>query len=137
MTDQRILITGSRDWPVHDEGLNKILDTIRMPILRKTQAGDTITFVVGDCPTGVDFLMRNIIHQFPLNRIVKLQVYKAYWSTQGRSAGPKRNKRMVDSGPFDHCYAFITTRQSRSPGTRNCIELAMKAGINVTRTYFK
>ena len=49
------------------------------------------------------------------------------WKNLGRKAGPLRNQKMVDLGA-DICIAFP---QGESRGTRNCMKLADKAGIEV------
>jgi hypothetical protein len=121
----RILITGSRSWPVED--IDKVENVILSVIQNSTKAGDVITFVVGDCPTGVDSFISKIALKVPMNRIVKEERYVAYWDKEGLSAGPKRNQRMVDSGA-DICLAFI---QGNSRGTRNCAAKAERAGISV------
>lgn len=57
------------------------------------------------------------------------RVFPANWELHGKSAGPKRNARMVQcASPDDWCLAF-PDKDSR--GTWNCVGLARKAGLHV------
>ena len=123
----RILITGSRSWP--DGDMDKIENVISEYVKKTTRAGDTITFVYGDCPTGVDSFIPKIALKLPMNRVVMQECYEADWDKYGKSAGPKRNQQMVDSGA-DICMAFF---HGASRGTYNCTYKAESAGICVRR----
>jgi len=52
-------------------------------------------------------------------------VFVAEWKRLGNSAGPARNKRMLDSG-IDYLCAF-----QGGPGTRNMKEICRKAKVHV------
>lgn len=54
------------------------------------------------------------------------EVYKAEWQLYGRSAGPKRNQRMIDEGKPDLVLAFPGGR-----GTADLVLRARNAGITV------
>jgi len=58
---------------------------------------------------------------------LEVEVHHADWATDGRSAGPRRNARMVAMGA-DLCLAFPLID---SVGTRHTMHLASKAGIPV------
>jgi hypothetical protein len=107
----KIMVTGSRDWDRPDIVTNKLM-------LYKSNYP---TIIVGDCPTGVD----NIVRQFCYLHGWPVEVFEADWLRQGRAAGPIRNRAMVDTKP-DLCLGFP---KGSSPGTRNAISLAKKAGI--------
>jgi ketosteroid isomerase-like protein len=53
---------------------------------------------------------------------------RAEWERYGRSAGHRRNERMVRRRTYAGCIAFPI---DRSPGTRGCMVLAEDAGITV------
>lgn len=105
----RILVTGSRDISERDvEDVSRLLTLF---------VGHD--FVVGDCPSGVDRLVRLY---YP-----ECEVHRAEWDKHDRAAGPIRNQGMVDSGA-DLCLAFPT---KTSRGTRDCMRRARAAGIPV------
>lgn len=62
----------------------------------------------------------------------KLQVkpFPAEWSVYGRAAGPKRNAEMLKKGKPDAVFAFHYDL-SKSKGTKNMVEQAMRAGVPV------
>jgi len=76
------------------------------------------TVHVGDCPTGVDKFVRDYCSAD------RVKVFAADW-TRGQSAGPIRNGRMLKG-----CEILIAfPGAAHSPGTRNAIEQAIRAGI--------
>lgn len=111
----RILITGSRNWDSPG--------TIQKAIEEQTRGLEphVVTLVHGDCPTGADALA----DEYARAQGFHVEKYPADW-TQGRKAGPLRNKKMVDLGA-DICLAFP---KGKSAGTRGCMKLALEAGIN-------
>ena len=84
---------------------------------------------VGCCPSGLDrfarYYMEPVVH-----------VIKANWDVEGRSAGPKRNSRMVKAaaalaealGVELVCHAWPL---GESRGTRDCMRKAEAAGARV------
>lgn len=54
--------------------------------------------------------------------------FPAKWEEYGKTAGPIRNKQMLDEGKPDLIIAFLATN---SRGTKNMIEQATKAGVPV------
>jgi hypothetical protein len=122
----RILITGSRTWDDYDTICRTIVKIIgeyvdENPEL-KSRPVDWVTIVHGNCPRGADFLADMFATQ-----ILRCDVerYDADWKAFGRSAGYKRNARMVNTAP-DVCLAFI---RDKSAGSTNCRDLAKRAGI--------
>ncbi len=81
---------------------------------------ETESILVGDCKTGVD---KEVRESFP-DRVV---VFKADWDTHGKAAGPIRNREMLDRRP-DLLLAFWN---GRSPGTKDCINQAVKMKIPI------
>ena len=118
----RILITGSRDWGdgSHDERTR--LETALQALWGSY--GPTAVLVSGACPTGADSLAEALWQSWG----GEVEQHPADWR-MGRSAGPKRNRRMVDSGA-DICLAFI---RNGSRGASGCARMAEEAGIQVER----
>ena len=59
---------------------------------------------------------------------VPVMAFDADWKLYGRSAGPRRNKRMLTEGKPDLVMAFPGKN-----GTANMIKLAKEAGVEVWR----
>lgn len=119
----RVLVTGSRTWPVSDTLLPDILGQL-------FDLAPEVVLVVGydpvrQRPAGVD----RIAYQFWLNAGGKVEPHPADWQRYGRGAGFRRNQEMVDSGA-DLCVAFI---HDGSSGASHCAEWAEAAGIPVVR----
>lgn len=53
---------------------------------------------VGDCPTGVDMLVRKYL----LNKGVAFTEWKANWDVLKRYAGPARNREMLTGKTLEH-----------------------------------
>ncbi len=92
-----------------------------MMILGMKVMYNDLHFILGDCPTGLDKIAKDICEEF----MIPHTVHVADWSL-GKSAGPKRNGLMVADKPD---VAFAYREEGRSPGTDNCIEQARHAGI--------
>lgn len=123
---KRILVTGSREW--EDQ------DAVWMALHRQLQPDwGPVTVVHGDCPTGADLFARRWAEAMILRGMnvgaawLHHEPYPARWDELGKSAGPIRNKYMVQLGA-DICLAFPTTS---SRGTVGCMKLAQAAGIEV------
>lgn len=127
MTDFKRLtiVTGTRN-PLHLVGK----ETVAAAILSAAPK----MVLVGDCPTGVDLVTRELCKR---NRILYI-LFRANWDAHGRAAGPIRNGRMVrfalklleqDIGWDANVLAFPA---GRSPGTRDCMNQARRAGLLVT-----
>lgn len=112
----RVLVTGSRNWTDY----NKLVSTLNR-LTRYTT--DTIVIVHGDCPTGADALA----DVWARENGYKVEKHPANWAKYGRSAGPKRNQKMVDLGA-SICVAFPLPD---SRGTLDCIKRAKGANIPV------
>ncbi|EFC86486.1 SLOG family protein [Parafrankia sp. EUN1f] len=123
----RVLVTGSRDIVTGSIVYRALFE-------EHATAPTPLTLVVGDCPTGADFLARHWAEAVTrLGSKVHVEVFTADWDTRGRAAGPERNARMVASGA-DICLAFYK-RGAGNRGTSNCVRLARAAGIPVTESW--
>jgi len=122
----RILITGSRDWDLYDSIVHRIVEAVQEWIASHPELQniptDWVTIVHGDCPRGADFLADQFARKVTGWEVEK---YPADWSQLGKSAGYKRNRRMVNTAP-DICLAFI---RNKSKGSTSCRDLAKAAGI--------
>lgn len=113
---RRVLICGSRYW--NCPGLaRRILVAIRA-------RGGPFVLVHGDA-RGVDAAFRDAARALGIPD----EPHPADWETYGRSAGPIRNKTMVDRGAT--FVVAVSKDLSKSRGTANCIGLALAAGIPV------
>lgn len=127
----RILITGSRDWDLYESISARIteaiLDWVKDHPGLESGPIDWVTIVHGHCPKGADAIADN----FATNILrCNVERYAADWSQFGRSAGFRRNRRMVNSMP-DVCLAFI---RDKSKGATDCRNQAKAAGI-ATETF--
>ena len=113
----RILITGSRDW--NDK------PTIRHAIFSAWEKAGRPKKTVLICggARGADTYSEICGRAFGFT----IEKYEANWKEEGRSAGPQRNQRMVDSGA-DICLAFL---REVSKGTADCIKRVEKAKIPI------
>lgn len=112
-----ILVTGDREW------------TDRATIRRALNPYPrTATIMHGDA-RGAD---KRAAHEalrlgWPVD---KIEAVPAEWSKFGRSAGPIRNRVMLDRGP-DVVLAFHRDLCGRSKGTKDCVQEALKREIPV------
>ena len=111
----RALICGSRDWTDYEA----------IETLIKGFPKDTVV-IQGMC-RGADQMARTaaIKHGLP-----EPEDYPAEWEKHGRSAGPRRNTRMLDEGHPDIVYAFHQDIFS-SKGTKDMVKKARAKGVPV------
>lgn len=115
----RIVVTGSRDWADRE----RVIDAL---VRCMSAAGDhRFTIVHGDA-RGADSIAR----EWAEERQIPQEAWPADWDGEGRSAGPMRNRRMLDKGA-DFVLAFPRGGRSTSPGTHDCIDAACERGIPV------
>lgn len=114
----RIAFTGGRDY-ANEKMVEFIITLICKVAIESPQ------FKVGCCPTGADRLVRKITAaaEFCDDAVV----FNADWDLLGLSAGPVRNRQMLDSG-VELLIAFPGHK-----GTADCIQQAVTRGIPVIR----
>lgn len=129
--DMRVIVCGGRDyadrdkvrfvlavWPVHDLHLDKGHVGIRWDLRDAAEAG-TLTIVHGEA-RGADRLADDVARDLGY----RVESYRADWS-QGRAAGPIRNKQMLAEGA-DLVVAFPGGK-----GTAHMVRIAREAGVPV------
>jgi hypothetical protein len=123
MTQYAILVTGAREWTNRE----LILDTL------KDYSGNDVILIHGAC-SGVDQTAGSVAVE--LSFVV--ETYPAEWSKYGKVAGPVRNQQMVNrllehqkGGRKIVAFAFHNCIDE-SKGTKNCVNLLKKAGVNYT-----
>lgn len=110
----KILICGDRNW-----SNIKIIDEYI-----KTLPKDTV-IIEGGC-RGADAIAGFLAKKCGL----KVEVYPANWTKYGKSAGPIRNREMLNKGKPDLVVAFHDDIDS-SKGTKNMVWLAIEKGVEV------
>lgn len=111
---QRVLVCGGRDYGDRDR-LFRILDAAHA-------ANPIVTLIHGNA-RGAD----QLADDWAMGKCETLTFTPA-WEEHGRSAGPKRNQKMLDEGKPDIVIAFPGGR-----GTADMIRRAEKAGVPVVR----
>lgn len=119
----RVLVTGARaltdPTPVY-----KALNGLRDELFK--QRGSTLIVVHGDCPQGADRHARNWCEDTETFWVHE-ERHPADWDTHGKSAGFRRNQKMVDLGA-DLVLAFL---RGEANGTYHTVAAAKKAGLKV------
>ena len=110
----RILICGDRNWTDKKAILEFLWKLSR----------DTL-IIEGEC-RGADRIARDLAILLGFN----ILPFPADWKRYGKAAGPIRNQQMLDEGKPDLVIAFHNDL-SKSRGTRDMVNRAKKAGIQV------
>lgn len=136
MSDFRIVVTGSRDWPDGETG-NLIRNKLALAVHAATELGaaplmsskcvtrEEIVVVQGGA-AGVDAIARADAERDGL----RVETFAADWERHGKAAGPIRNAEMLDAGA-EFVLAFPFGGRSDSPGTWDCVDKAIARGIPV------
>lgn len=115
-----ILVSGSRDW------IGK--EKIRAELLKYPSA----FVIVGDCK-GADALTAEVVKELGSN--YRSLVFVANWKTEGRSAGPKRNVRMLDylekNCAFPKEVLIFHSDLECSKGSKHVFNIATARGYRV------
>lgn len=80
----------------------------------------------GACPTGVDAWVDTLAKGWPL----QVKRHPAHWTTEGKAAGPIRNRRMIEEAEPNMCFAF-PRRGEENKGTRDFIQACLAAQVDV------
>jgi hypothetical protein len=124
MTDFRVLVTGSREWPA---ALWLRTDLSRL-LWHAHRTGRRLRLVHGAHWAGVDWFVKDWVEEMRHLRgddLVMQEPHPAKWKESHKGAGPNRNRHMVSLGA-DLCLAYPF---NASTGTRGCAQMAVDAGI--------
>lgn len=131
-----IIVTGSREY----QSYNTVARALTIAVSNLQEQGfDEIVIRHGDCKTGADAFAKEFYNKserslFGYGITLRLKPYKALWYATGkldRSAGPRRNKEMVNDGA-NICLAFFQPG-AVNKGTQGTVDLATAAGIPVIK----
>jgi hypothetical protein len=109
----KILVTGSREW------YNRAI------IYRELIKYPKSSIVIQGVARGADSIARDIA----LRLGMQVLDFPAEWNKYNKSAGPIRNRQMLDQKP-DLVLAFHENIEE-SKGTKDCVNEATKRGIPV------
>lgn len=115
--------TGSRDFT------GEPLVRATLDRLHAAADGGPFRVRVGDCPSGLDRMVRS----WCLGNLPRRcwREFHSDWALYGRAAGPMRNMAMVVAEPTaDRLLAFWGATDLNR-GTRNCVASAMAIGLPV------
>jgi 2-C-methyl-D-erythritol 4-phosphate cytidylyltransferase len=120
-----VLVTGDRNWQSY---------IVIKKTLKALQKKHKIKFLIQGGAHGADTIAKCVAAWLGITPIT----VDALWEIQHKAAGPIRNKKMLEllelfnEGLKDDVLvlAFHDTLK-KSQGTKNMVELAKKAGINV------
>ncbi len=110
---KRIVIAGCRDYNNYDEA--KLYIDFCLSNIRKEYE----IIIVSGCASGADA----IGERYAEENEFKIEKYPADWKRYGRSAGPKRNKKMAEVSDYVICFW-----DGESRGTKSMINYAVECG---------
>lgn len=119
---KRIVIAGCRNYNNYEEA-KEYIDKCILNIKKD----NTLVFVSGNCQ-GADMLGE----RYAKENSFQLEKYPAEWDKYGKSAGPKRNKKMASIGDYIICFW-----DGKSRGTKSMIEYAQKLNKPLRIKYIK
>lgn len=126
----RVIVCGDRHWGVIEDTASDA-DTIRAMSQRRmviarieelSRSTAHVQVIVGGAK-GADLCAEAAARALHLD----VRVVKAQWHKHGKSAGPRRNQKMLDLNP-DLVIAFHQDLRT-SKGTRDMVLRAEKAGV--------
>lgn len=138
-----IAFSGWRDW-TDREFVNQVVDsTVEHKLVVPYERYDAryMTVIrVGDCPTGVDEMVRTRLEELGL----PYERYDADWDNLGRVAGPVRNQDMLRGKGRGNQLADLLIALPHphrppypSSGTWGCVGTAWSWGVDVFLPKYK
>jgi hypothetical protein len=117
----KLLVCGPRDW----SNRRYVSDTLDDYFRSSRQSVGDWEIITGGAK-GVDTMAA----EWARDHNIRCEVFCANWHLHGKAAGPIRNQRMLDQGKPDFVAAFgYDDRDELTPGTRNMVNLAKRAGV--------
>lgn len=107
---EKVAIIGSRDFMDYAVVKDAVLSQLEVSALKEIVSGGA---------SGVDSLAEVLAAELG----VKMMVFPADWARYGRSAGPIRNRQIVDRADFVLAFMKPTSR-----GTANALAYCVKKG---------
>lgn len=135
MSEFRVLVCGGRDFgtPAERDQLMRLLDRLFCPVYPADEEGRAGTWVPapglviihGD-GCGADTCAAD----WATSNWVQTREFPADWAAYGRSAGPRRNQRMLDEGKPHLVIAF-----PGGAGTADMVKRARAARVPVMEVF--
>lgn len=117
-----IAFTGSRHWK--DKSLvSEVILTAKKVAEKKDR---TLLCLHGDCPTGLDYMVRYLCE---VHGIFQIPI-PAPWKI-GKKAGPLRNTLLLQTAQRMGATHLLAFPEEGSKGTKDCMEQAYDFGIRV------
>lgn len=116
MPAHKVLVCGSRAFKDRDL-IYHVLDA------QLAKIGPEMRLITGGA-TGADEIAR----QWAVDRKCDHEVHYARWQTEGRGAGPIRNKRMLKRRP-KLVLAFLIDDPKANRGTKNMVNISRESGV--------
>lgn len=116
-----VVVTGSRN-AYDDKAWHVVFN-----VLDRAHRVKPITLIVHGGATGIDTIAdawadRNNV------RCLSYSLSKEDWEREGKAAGPKRNRRMVNEQKPDVVVGFVNVPLEQSRGTKSCLQIAGEQG---------
>ena len=118
----RVLVCGDRNW----DDKATIMKALKKLLEEHHGFKPPNLVVIDGVARGADSLG----HICALDLNCETERYPADWEKHGKAAGPIRNQQMLNEGKPDLVLAFHSDLL-KSKGTKNMVEIAMKAGVEV------
>jgi len=116
----RLLICGGRGYAK--------ADNVRRAVLHWHAVHPDLVVICGYDPADPKFQGADqLAYRIAKMANIRCEPFPAEWKKYGKSAGPRRNQRMLDEGRPDHVLAFPGGR-----GTRDMVKRAKGASVEVT-----
>jgi hypothetical protein len=132
-----MLVCGDRKWGIFNFP-DGTIDTNKRRLLRKatfwmlsTIAEDTADTLIEGCAPGADRMSEEWAHDLAGRSVLKKHLhFPANWAEEGKSAGPRRNIRMLEEGK-PHFVVALHDDLDNSRGTGHMVKIARAADIPV------
>jgi len=121
MKRHKIVVCGSR-FHTDVELIERVLDAYW------SRLGHAMLLITGGAE-GADEIAR----AWAVSRKCDHLVMYAWWDTEGKGAGPTRNRRMLDRKPHLVLAFYSHGEGHKNRGTNNMVKIAQDAGIKVKK----